>query len=129
MPNPEGRDNQLDDPEPIREIGGIVIDAAISFVKQMLMKWLVKAVPFLGSGPIGWIAGLAVGWIASKVVTAILKLVERGIIVLQINTKVDGQVDDYVEAVEEVKNAKTKEEKIVAKKKLDKSFIDLINLN
>jgi len=124
-----GKKSQLDFVSVVRSKGDALLSLATSYAKKKLLGIIISKLPFLASGPLGWIASILLGKLVSWAFTELFEVSETGIIFMGINITVDEQTQNYVEAHQELGKAKTKKEKKDAQSKVDNAFRDYVNLN
>lgn len=96
-------------------------------VIKRLMGAIASKIPFLATGPLGWILSGILSIFVGKILSFLFEYSERGIIFLGINIQVNEQHKRYIKAYDEYRVA-LDEEKDVKRKELDDSVVDFISL-
>lgn len=110
-------------------IKGIIDQVFREVILKIVIDKIVAKIPFLAFPIINPIFGWIVGWIGGQILDEMQNAIELKLI----DMKVDGQKDDYNEAVEKLKVIvdkpdKTPEELEAAKNELKKRLHDLVSL-
>lgn len=101
-------------------------DLLSRFVIEKIMGAIAKNIPFLASGPFGWIAKLVVSHFVGKVVTLLVTEITQGIQIMGAKWEVNGQNAAYVRAYAKRERAISVEDKKQANIDLNNSFYKFV---
>ena len=112
----------------MRPVTEALMHLAVRLAMQKIMAVLASRLPFLATGPVGWIVGALLGHLLEKIFPIIFEATEDGIAFMGINIRVGSEHKSYVKAFDKWKKAKTPREIENAEDELDAAFDDFTSL-
>lgn len=103
-----------------------IINLATRVVVDRFMLWLATSIPFLATGPLGWIVRGVAGHFIGKILAVAFEAAEDGIVFLGINIQVEEEHRKYARAYQAWVDAPP-EEKKNAQDALDRAFDEFVS--